>query len=108
MKELTLNLKLPVQIQTCSSEDVKRKFEYHLLGIIEETFIETADEDYVWARMLLLNKNSRMFFWGALQALEKYFKALLLQQGISVESHSHSLVQMFDENKTIFSFFRRY
>jgi hypothetical protein len=54
--------------------------------------------------MLALTGLERMFYWAAAQALEKYFKALLLQQGISVKKYSHRLVEMAKENAPVFEF----
>lgn len=104
MSDLTIALALPEQIKNCSSEDIRKRFEFNLLQIIEETFVFTADEDYVTARMLALTGMERMFFWAAAQALEKYFKALLLQQGVSCKDAGHSITKLVNKNPEIFNF----
>lgn len=98
-----LNIKLPSEIMSISEEQQNR-FRVNLLNIIEETFVFTADEDYVTARMLALTGMHRMFYWSASQTLEKYFKALLLQQGFSVKKLSHEIDEIFSENLTVFNF----
>ena len=65
-----------------------------ILEIINETFIFSADSDYITARFLSLNHIHRPFFWPALQALEKYLKANLLLYGESVKRYGHDIVTM--------------
>lgn len=63
--------------------------------ITEEMFIETADEDYVLARWLFINRLHRQFFWSAAQALEKLLKASILINGGSVRDDSHDLGKLY-------------
>ncbi|MGE4503255.1 MAG: hypothetical protein AB7D03_10305 [Thiomicrospira sp.] len=104
MNKLPLNIKLPEQIQKCSCEETKLNFEENLLDIIEDTFIHSADEDYVAARMFILHKMTRAFYWAAGQTIEKYFKAILLQQGFSVKKCGHSFSKMINEHNNRFEF----
>ncbi len=45
---------------------------------VNRAFRDTADRDYVAARMLYRNQLGPQFLWSALQAIEKYLKAILL------------------------------
>lgn len=67
-----------------------------LLDIIVETFVDPADSDFISARFMALNHQKRPFFWPALQAIEKYLKALLLSHGVSVRGKrfGHKIVAM--------------
>lgn len=69
-----------------------------LLDIIVETFVDPADSDFISARFMALNHQKRPFFWPALQAIEKYLKALLLSHGVSVKGRSfrHKIAAMSD------------
>ena len=60
-----------------------------LKDIIFETFVYTADSDYINARFLSLNFQYRPFFWPALHAIEKYLKANLLFYGVSVKDRKY-------------------
>lgn len=53
-------------------------------------FIAPADEDYLAARWMLAN-GFPSFFWQACQALEKYFKAGIVLNGLSAKGLGHSL-----------------
>ena len=66
-------------------QDIRAKINNVLKDIIFETFIYTADSDYINARFLALNFQFRPFFWPALHAIEKYLKANLLIYGASVK-----------------------
>lgn len=67
-----------------------------LLDIIIETFVDPADSDFISARFMALNHQKRPFFWPALQAIEKYLKALLLSHGVPVKGKrfSHKIAAM--------------
>jgi HEPN domain-containing protein len=68
---------------------------------IVEIFVDTADEDYVVARLLYLTGLERQFFWSAAQAVEKYLKAALLLNGEPVKHYKHRLTAMFDRLSAI-------
>jgi hypothetical protein len=70
------------------------KFRRKIADIVIETFIDTADIDYINARFMSLNHQHRPFFWPALQAIEKYLKATLLFSGVSVSGYGHKLITM--------------
>lgn len=76
-------------------------FKLNVLKVIEETFVYTADQDYLAARMLAFNGMERMFFWSASQCIEKYLKAIILQQGKSVKDLGHDLIKLFDTARSL-------
>lgn len=69
---------------------LKRKIK----DIVDETFIFSADYDYLTARWLSINLIYRPFFWAALQAIEKYLKANLLYHGVCVKDYGHNILCM--------------
>ena len=71
----------------------------NILFIIHETFLVTADEDYLSARFLAFNHHHRSFYWSAAQCIEKYCKANLLLLGVSVNRFSHNIEEMYRELK---------
>ncbi|MEL0628948.1 HEPN domain-containing protein [Psychromonas aquatilis] len=77
---------------------VKGAIEVHIIDVIYQTFICTADQDYVTSRLLALYGKDRDFFWSAAQCLEKYFKAILVSRGINVPD-THNISALFDRVK---------
>jgi len=63
-------------------------------NVIYTMFVETADRNYLMARQAYFLQFGPDFWWMAEQALEKYFKAILLLNGHSVASYSHDLVSL--------------
>lgn len=70
-----------------------------ITDIVIETFIKPGDSDYITARLMALCNQHRPFFWPALQAIEKYVKALLLGNGISVKGRGfgHNITEMAEK-----------
>ena len=73
-------------------------------SIVNELFVKTADENYVTARLCFTHGLDVDFFWEAVHALEKYFKAALLLNGQSgksrmvggkQKSYGHNIVELF-------------
>lgn len=60
--------------------------------VVVESFIFTADRDYLTARFAFFQKQSHLFLWSTAQALEKYLKAniLLLGCGAITKTHEHT------------------
>jgi hypothetical protein len=57
-------------------------------SVVMEMYVHTADENYITARWCYQNALYVDFFWGALHALEKYMKAVLLLNGErAIEGH---------------------
>jgi hypothetical protein len=78
---------------TVNKSDVE--FEKWKTRIVEEMFIETADEDYVLARWLFQNQLYRQYYWNAAQTVEKLLKASLLVNNHSVQEESHDLEKLY-------------
>jgi HEPN domain-containing protein len=64
-------------------------------SIINELFVETADDNYALARWCFHQHLNVDFYWLALHALEKYLKAILLLNGKSAKSYSHDIVKLY-------------
>ncbi|MEG2999218.1 MAG: hypothetical protein RR855_01590 [Comamonas sp.] len=84
-------------------EATRIQAETYITDVIYESFVVTADQDYLTARLLALKGLPRGFFWGASQATEKYLKAFLLLKGISVKelSNSHQILKIYDHAQAI-------
>jgi len=57
------------------------------------SFRDHADQDYIMARIAYLKEFDQQFRWCALQALEKYLKAILLYNRVSAKGIGHNLVK---------------
>jgi hypothetical protein len=58
-------------------------------------FLHTADYDYVGARSAFFDSHHNLFWWLSAQAIEKYLKAILLLNDISVKGFGHKILEMF-------------
>ena len=67
----------------------------------KEIFRKQADFDYITARMNYKMQFRQQFLWSAQQAIEKYFKAILLFNGESTINYGHDLVTLYTEVKKI-------
>jgi hypothetical protein len=71
-------------------------------SIVTETFVDTADQNYLIARWAYHRGMFTDFFWNSAQSLEKYFKASLLLNGLSgttdsdKKTYNHNLVRLLD------------
>jgi hypothetical protein len=69
----------------------------------KKSFRDVADQDYIAARMSYRANLREPFLWSSLQALEKYFKAILLFHRLSSKEIGHKLnkalekVELIDE-----------
>lgn len=64
--------------------------------IVQETYIFTADRDYLTARFAFFERQGHLFLWSAAQALEKYLKAnIILTMGERIHK-THKLTQLKD------------
>jgi HEPN domain-containing protein len=77
--------------------EAQANIERYIVQTIVESFVIPADEDYLTARFLAHKKMSRAFFWSAAQALEKYFKAFLLMNGVGVKKNSHGIMGLYSK-----------
>jgi hypothetical protein len=65
--------------------------------IVNALFINTADENYIVARWCFAQQLNVDFFWLAVHALEKYFKAALVLNGRSAKGFNHDLPRLYRE-----------
>lgn len=65
-------------------------------------FIETADSNYLLARYTKINNILPEFFWQAAQSLEKYMKAGLILNGVSVKNEGHDLNKLWCNYKEVY------
>lgn len=68
---------------------------------VHQFFIEPADNDYLLARWMLINRFSG-HFWHVSQAIEKYLKAGLVINDCSVKKWSHSILKLYEEHLKVF------
>lgn len=66
-------------------------------SIIDNLFIETADNNYICARWCEQNDLVVDFFWQSAHCIEKYLKAILLYNGRSAKNHSHQIGILYKE-----------
>lgn len=59
-------------------------------------FRDNADKDYITARLCYRNGLVPQFHWQALQAIEKYFKAILLFNRIEARNIGHDLCRALE------------
>ena len=52
------------------------------------SFRDTADLDYIAARMAYQTHLTPQSLWSALQSIEKYFKCILLLNGVSIKTQN--------------------
>lgn len=77
-------------------EDIQISAECIAVKIIYESFVVPGDEDYLMSRLLAQNGLQRGFFWAAAQTIEKYLKAYLLMNGVSVINFTgHPIKKLF-------------
>lgn len=96
------NIKYGICNSHFHNENILVKNEGYIVNVIYESFVIPADEDYLTARLLYKSKLYRNFFWSAAQCIEKYLKALLLLNGISVKKKGHDLEKLIEEVEKIY------
>lgn len=82
-------------------ENMQATIEMHIVNVIFESFVEPADHDYLAARSLGINGLYRSFFWSAAQTVEKYLKAFLLLNGVSIKNNSHGLKSLVEKSENV-------
>lgn len=65
------------------------------------SFRDLADQDYIMARIAYRKSLDQQFRWCALQAIEKYLKAILLYNRVSARGLSHNLNKALNRVKSI-------
>jgi len=68
-----------------------RNYDPFIYDFANRSFRDLADQDYISARVAYRNEFDQQFRWCALQAIEKYLKAILLYNHVSSKSLSHNL-----------------
>src|SRR5690554_3518498 len=83
-------------------EDMLGIIESDIVRVINESFVITADQDYLTARFLSQKGLGRAFFWSASQSIEKYLKTFLLMNGESIRENSdHKLFPLLTKASRI-------
>lgn len=82
-------------------KEFKISAECNIVDVIYESFVVTADQDYLTARLLAKSGLYRAFYWAAAQAIEKYLKAFLLLRGESVKDDRHGLETLYTKACTL-------
>lgn len=82
-------------------EDDTNPFEGYRNAFIRLSFRDTADRDYISARLLCRHHLTEQFLWMALQAVEKYLKAILLFHDKSTLHINHRIVKALNDVKRI-------
>lgn len=72
-------------------EDLPKRTRALVIDAINRSFRDTADRDYIAARCLHRIGLDQQFLWSALQAVEKYLKAILLYSRIDTRDLYHDL-----------------
>lgn len=83
-------------LKAANLQNIKGEIERHIIRVINESFIHTADENYAIARSSLRDLTSHSFFWNAAQCLEKYFKAYLISKGKNIKKYGHDITKLFN------------
>ncbi len=65
------------------------------------SFRDYADQDYIMSRIAYRNEFDQQFRWCALQALEKYLKAILLYNNCTAKGIGHNIVKGINRVKRI-------
>lgn len=82
-------------------EEFKISAECNIVDVIYESFVVTADQDYLTARLLAKSGLYRAFYWAAAQTIEKYLKAFLLLRGESVRNGTHDVEALYTKACTL-------
>ena len=88
---------LNTQRRRVIKEEKQRYFNISKNEVVTRLFVNTADQDYILARIAHHGKMCNGFFWAAGQAIEKYLKASLLLNGKSSKGYGHNLVRLFED-----------
>ena len=67
------------------------EIDLHINDFASRSFRDVADGDYITARMCYKNHLVSQFHWSALQAFEKYYKAILLFNRVKARDIGHNL-----------------
>ena len=65
------------------------------------SFRDLADQDYIMARIAYRKRLDQQFLWCSLQAIEKYFKAILIYNRESAKGIGHDLIKALNRVENI-------
>ena len=68
---------------------------------ITRSFRDVADDDYIAARALYRIRLDQQFLWSALQAVEKYLKAILLYPKVAIKDVGHDISRALEKVRSI-------
>ena len=71
------------------------------IDYIDRCFRDTADKDYITARILYKYELGPQFLWASQQAIEKYLKSILLYNHKSTKDLKHYIYKSFGRLKQI-------
>lgn len=78
-----------------------KKKKQHLYEIAVRCFRNTADQDYIHARLAYENNLIPQFLWSSLHCLEKYSKCMMVANGNDVRKPNHKInfwINRFEES----------
>ncbi len=78
-------------MHTSQYKSEQDKLERHINSFATQSFRDQADRDYIAARLACRFELMPQFLWASQQAVEKYFKAILLYNKIKATSVGHEL-----------------
>lgn len=82
-------MKIDSSVLNALPQEQRERFERYATEVVCESFIFTADRDYLTARFAFFQKQSHLFLWSAAQAIEKYLKANILLLGSGCIKRTH-------------------
>ncbi|WP_250626350.1 HEPN domain-containing protein [Pinirhizobacter soli] len=79
----------------------RRQITMQINNFAERCFRDTADGDYLTARLAFCSGLVAQFLWSSQQALEKYLKYILLVNRVPAAAVGHDLLKALDLAKTV-------
>ena len=71
--------------------------EREFYAYLNQAFRDTADKDYIAARLCYRHKLVLQFFWSGLQAIEKYLKYILVVNKVSSKNYNHRIGDLYNK-----------
>jgi len=87
------------RIKIASMDDITKQALIN--RFIDESFRDSADKDYICARVSYRYGLVAQFYWSALQAIEKYLKAILLYNRKNAKKLGHEISKAYTKVLTI-------
>lgn len=86
------------------TERQKASKEAHINSVAIRCFRDTADADYIAARMAYRARLFSQFFWSAEQAIEKYLKCILMLNRQKVKFFGHDIAEGLKQLNSLLPF----